>query len=73
MRIYINVKTKAKQSRIEKVSDNQFRVWVKELPVDNKANLAVVRVLAEYFDVPSSMIRIAAGAKSKKKSVEIIR
>lgn len=79
MRIFIRAKLKAKEERVEKVKvqkltgeETQYLVSVKELPVDGKANEAIIRVLAEYFKVPKSQVRILAGRASREKIVEII-
>lgn len=79
MRISVHAKLKAKEEKVEKVilqkltgEEIQYQVSVKELPVDGRANEAVIRVLAEYFKVPRSQVRIVAGATSREKIVEII-
>jgi len=48
-----------------------YKVWVKEPPIDGKANDAIVRVLAEYFVVAKSHIRLVSGQTSKQKTFEI--
>ena len=40
-------------------------------PVDQAANDAVVRLLADVLDVPRSRIVIVAGATSRNKTVQI--
>jgi hypothetical protein len=70
MRIPIIVKTNAKQDQIEK-TDNGFNIRVQAAPVDNKANIAVVKLLSKYLDIPKSRITIVAGLKSKRKLIEI--
>jgi len=46
-------------------------VRVNAPPVDGAANDAVIAALAEALDVPKRDIRIAAGATSRNKSLEI--
>lgn len=70
-RIFIKAKTGAKTKSVEKIDDNHFKVCVKEPPQENKANEAIIKVLAEYFDISKSMVDIVAGHKSKQKIVEI--
>ncbi len=72
MKIFVKVKTKAKEDKIEKIGDNQFSVWVKELPIEGRANEAVRKMLAEYFEVAQARIKIIAGVGSKQKIIEII-
>lgn len=56
---------------MEKLDETHFAVAVKEPPKENKANFAVLELLAEYFKVPFSRIRIVSGATSREKVVEI--
>lgn len=78
MRISVHVKLHAREEKVEKTviqrltgPEEQYQVYVRELPVDGKANDAVLRVLAEYFRVPKSLVRIVAGHASREKIVEI--
>jgi hypothetical protein len=70
MKLLIKVKPNSRQEKIEKTDDG-YIVYVKEPPVENKANQAVIRVLSEYFDVPKFQISILSGLKSKQKVIEI--
>jgi len=70
MRIIVKVKPNARQEKVEQAGD-LYTVHVKEPARENKANLAVIRVLAEHFGVPRSRIAILRGEKSKQKIVEI--
>ena len=71
MRIFVKAKPNAKETKVEKISENQFSVWVKELPKNNKANEAICRALADYFGISASLVRIVSGRFSKQKIVEI--
>jgi uncharacterized protein YggU (UPF0235/DUF167 family) len=53
------------------VSNGALRVRVTAAPVDGAANDAVVRVLAEAFDLPRSAIQIIRGTRSRNKVVAI--
>jgi len=70
MRIPIIVKPNAKQDQIEK-TENGFNIHVQATPIENKANIAVIKLLSEYLDIPKSRIAIVAGLKSKRKLIEI--
>ena len=48
-----------------------FEVWVKEPPIEGRANEAVERALADYFGVAKSKVNIVSGQTSRKKVVEI--
>ena len=71
MRITVLVKAGRKERRIEKLSDNNFSVWVKEKPQEGKANYAVREALAGYFNIPKSRVTLYSGEKSKSKLFEI--
>ena len=70
MKISITVKPKSRQERIEKTADG-YIAYVKEQPIENRANRALIKLLSEYFGVPKSEISISSGIKSKQKIVEI--
>ncbi len=72
MKIFVKVKPRAKIERVEKVDERNFTVFVKEPPIKGRANQAVTKVLADYFKVPSSKVKIISGHTSKQKLIEII-
>lgn len=72
MRIFIKVKSRAKEEFVKKVDEKHFIVAVKEPPVKGKANQAVIEALAEYFDVKRSRVSIVAGHTSKQKIIDIV-
>ncbi len=50
---------------------NELTVYLREKPVDGSANLALIKTLSDYFDVPKTLISIKSGSKSKIKLIEI--
>ena len=72
MRISVKAKTNAKKESVEKLSDKEFVVSVKEPPVDGRANWAICRSIADYFGVSSSRVNVISGQSAKNKIVEII-
>ncbi len=71
MKIFITIKPNAKADSVEKLEENRYRVTVKAPPDEGRANEALVRCLAEYFDLPKSRVSLLSGFKSKNKVVEI--
>lgn len=71
MKICVTAKPNSKHPRIEKISETEFVVAVKEPPVQGKANRAIVQALSEYFNVPAAHIRFISGFTSRHKIVEI--
>lgn len=73
MMISVAVKSKQNESALELLADGSFAAKVKAMPVDNKANLEIVSLLARYFKVPKVDIKLVRGSKSKIKVFEIIK
>jgi len=71
MRIFVKAKPKARENKIEKISESNFIVLVKETPIGGKANKSIIKSLAEYFNVSNSDIEIIRGHKSREKIIEI--
>ena len=71
MKIFVKVKSRAKAEKVEKIDDVNFKVQVKQPPEKGRANAAVIRLLAGYFDANQSNIRIVSGSSSKLKIIEI--
>ena len=71
MKLFIKVKTKAKNEFVKRLNDNNYIISVKEPPVQGKANWAVIEALARYFDIKKSNIKIISGLTSKQKTIEI--
>ena len=71
MKITVRVKASAKETRVEKLSEINFSVRVKEKPQDGRANYAVREALADYFKLPRSHVILIKGEKAKEKIFEI--
>ncbi len=71
--VLVDVRVIPRSSRagVGGIRDGRLLVRVTAAPVDDAANEAVVRALAEALDVPRRAVRIAAGATSKNKAIEI--
>jgi len=72
MKIFVKAKPMAKNEVVEKINDFNFTVCVKEPPKNGKANEAIIKALAEYFNVSQSAVRLVSGFSSKQKTFEII-
>ena len=71
MKIIIKAKPGSKEDKIEKIDESNYTVYVKAPPIDGKANAAIVKLLAEHFDVSQSLIEIISGHMARTKVVEI--
>jgi len=70
-RVEVRVVSRSPRTAIDGLRDGRVVVRVNAPPVDGAANDAVIAALAEALDVPKRDIRIAAGATSRNKSLEI--
>ena len=71
MRISVHVTPRARHASVDRGAHNRFRVAVTAPPHEGLANRAVVELLAEYFQVPRSRVRIVRGQAGRHKIVEI--
>lgn len=83
MRIIVKAKPNSKIEMMERIGQPsldlgdvrpkivEYKVSIKEPPVGGRANEAIVKVLAKYFDVAPSLVRLVSGASSKRKVFEI--
>ena len=71
MKIYLTVKPGSHKDEIVVLDSNHFQISVTAPASQNKANAAVIELLADYFHVAKSFITIIRGQTSKKKTVEI--
>jgi len=70
-RIWVTVKPRAKKEEVRKTDDGQYMVSVHVPPQEGKANKALIELLANYFSVPKSSVRIIRGQTGRKKLIEI--
>ncbi|HDZ76985.1 MAG TPA: YggU family protein [Candidatus Omnitrophica bacterium] len=71
MIVSVRIRPNAKKNIIVKEVDN-LKVYLTAPAVEGKANKALVKILAGYFDVAKSQINIVKGKKSREKLVEIL-
>ena len=67
----IRVTPHAKQNKVVE-SDGVLRVYTTVAPENGRANSAVIELLADYFDVPKSRIKILKGLAVRDKVVAVI-
>jgi uncharacterized protein (TIGR00251 family) len=72
MKISVKVKPNAKQQNIEAIADGSLKISLKSPPIDGKANLELISLLAKYFKVSKSQVMIKSGQNNQSKIVEIL-
>ncbi len=71
MIIKVKVFPNSKKKEIIKKSNDSLEIKVKAPPVKSQANKEVMEVLASYFKVSESEIKLIKGFKQKNKIFEI--
>lgn len=83
MKIFVKAKPKARVEKVELLSQEAlnfdgkkgepaiYKVSVKEPPVGGRANQAIIKALANYFDVSLSGVKLISGHSSRLKVFEI--
>jgi uncharacterized protein (TIGR00251 family) len=69
-KIKIKIIPKAKQNKVIK-DNNQLKVYTIAPAIKNRANKAVIKLLAKFFNAKKSGIKIIKGKKAREKVVEI--
>jgi len=71
VRLRITVQPGSKKEEIIKQADGTLHVRVKAPARENKANEAVIRIVARFLEIPKSSVHIKAGLHSRRKLLEI--
>ena len=67
----VRVIPRARKNGVTVDADGTLRVHTTAAPADGAANAAVIKMLAEHFDVPKSSIEIIRGATARAKVVRL--
>jgi len=65
----VQVQPRASRDAIEGEYAGALKIRLRAPPADDRANEALVRLLAERLNVPLAAVRIVAGDKSRRKRV----
>ncbi len=71
-RFTVHVLPRSSGNAIAGTHDGALRVRLSAPPVDGAANEALVKFLAGALGIPRRHIRIAAGATSRRKTIEVV-
>ena len=61
----------AKKNHV-KLESGVFRVYLTTPPVDGRANKAIIKIMADFFNVRKNQIEIIKGLKSRDKTIRIL-
>jgi uncharacterized protein len=71
MRIYIQALPRSSKNEVLKIAKGEYKIKLNVPPVDGQANRALIRILSDYFAVPSSLIKIVGGQSARIKIVDV--
>lgn len=71
MRIRVQVKPGAHTDEVARLADGSLSVRVKARAKDGEANDAVVRIVARFYKVPKSSVRLVSGRASRTKLLDV--
>src|SRR3954467_7995721 len=71
LRLLVHAHPSSRSERVELLEDGSLGVWVRARPVEGQANTAIVRTIADALDLRSSQVLLAAGARGRRKIVDI--
>jgi len=71
MRIYVRVISRSSRNEVKKMGENEYRIKVTAPPVGGEANRMLLKILAKYFDILKSSLKIIGGKSAKVKIVDV--
>lgn len=72
MRISVHLKPSSRhREEVVMNDDGSLMIYTKAPAIEGRANVAAVKLLAKYFGVSSSKVKLVRGAASKYKVFEI--
>ena len=72
--MYIKVKVTAgvKKEVVEKIKNDEYRVWVREKAERNMANNRVRELIAREYSIPIGKVKIISGHQSPSKILSLL-
>jgi len=69
MKIKVKLHPNSSQEKIKEIEkDKEYEVWIKEKPINRKANIYLEKLLRKHF---KKDVNIIQGFKSRKKVIEL--
>jgi uncharacterized protein (TIGR00251 family) len=69
--IQVKVRPGAHESVLAMLPDGSFTASLKSPPVDGKANVELVALVARHYGVPKGAVTLRSGARGRVKRVEV--
>ena len=71
MQLNVKVYPRASRNAVECNRDGSLKIRVTTAPEDNKANDAVLKLLADRLGIPRTSVRILRGHRTRNKIVQL--
>lgn len=69
--ISVKAKPGSKQGdKLEQIGDHEYIAYLRARAHDGEANLALIKLISDFFDVPKTSITIKSGLTSRTKLIE---
>jgi uncharacterized protein YggU (UPF0235/DUF167 family) len=72
MLIHVKVKAESNRDKVIKKNEASYIVYTREEARENRANYAVLMLMAEELRTPVSVLRIITGHHSPSKIIEVL-
>jgi len=72
MIIEVRVVPRSSKRELAVTGERKYKAWLKSVPVNGKANMELVELLAKEFDCHKKDIIFKRGETSKVKTIEVI-
>ncbi len=69
MKLKVKIHPSSTQEKIVKISDDELEVWIREKPIDGKANSYLEKFLRKYL---GKKCKVVAGFTSRIKLIELL-
>lgn len=71
MMISVKVITRARQEKVERQADGNYKVWVRAAREKGKANERLLELLSKELGIGKTLLRIVSGRSSGEKLVAV--
>lgn len=71
MKYTVKVHTKSSINKVEKIDDNTLKIYTTATPSNGEANNKILKLLAEYFQIGKTNIKITKGQFGNNKIIEV--
>lgn len=71
IKAYPGSKENSITKEVDLFGDTTYKIRTTKVPKDGKANESIIEIIAEYFNVSKSSVKIISGQSSRNKIINI--